>query len=79
MIFPQKYLTKKQYREIIGKPDSILEFAHFLKNMFPGQKIYASSFVSLNGQSSREMIKQIDLSLEDRKLGSYDWITDFSK
>ena len=79
MIFPQKYLTKKQYREIIGKPDSILEFAHFLKNMFPGLKIYASSFVSLNGQSSREMIKQIDLSLEDRKLGSYDWITDFSK
>lgn len=74
-IFPQSYLTKKQYRDMIGKPDSILQFAHYLKNQFGDVAIHASSRISVNGLAVKEMINvNVDLSREPRKLGSYHWI-----
>lgn len=76
IIFPKKYLTKKQHRDMIGKPDSILQFAHYLKKLSgDGVSIHASSRISLNGAPKAELINiQTDLSKEERKIGSYDWV-----
>jgi vitamin K-dependent gamma-carboxylase len=74
-IYPELYLTKRQLREMVGNPDSILQFAHFLRERNTGVEIYASSRVSLNGKPEAEMINvKVDLSLEERKLGSYSWV-----
>jgi vitamin K-dependent gamma-carboxylase len=77
IVFPQKYLTKKQMKDMVGKPDSILQFAHYLKQV-AGKKnvaVHASARVSLNGMPKREMLDvRRDLSQEERELGSYDWV-----
>jgi hypothetical protein len=60
---------------MIGKPDSILQFAHFLKSRYGDVKIFASSRVSVNGKPPREMIdSRVDLAREERKLATYRWI-----
>ncbi len=80
VISPQSYLTEKQYRTLVGKPDQILEFAHYLRDEFKGKlgwdvEIRASSMVGVNGSMLKEMIKQgVDLSQEERKIGPYSWI-----
>lgn len=75
IIFPKGYLTKKQYQDLVGKPDSILQFAHYLKRKFGDVKVHASSRVSLNGAPKSEIIDiKRDLGKEERKLGAYDWI-----
>lgn len=75
LVYPQQYLTKKQYKNMIGNPDSILQFAHFLRDKNPGSAIYASSVTSLNGKPKVEMMNnRVDLAREERKLGSYNWI-----
>jgi vitamin K-dependent gamma-carboxylase len=75
VIYPRQYLTKKQLKNLNGNPDSILQFAHFLKERNPGTAIFASSLISLNGRSKKEMIDpKIDLAREKRKVGLYDWV-----
>jgi hypothetical protein len=75
IIFPQQYLTRKQYQEMVGKPDYILQFAHHLKQQYPLASIHASSRVSVNGKTLKEMInRSIDLALEPRQVAVYDWI-----
>lgn len=74
-IFPKELLTKKQYRDLVGKPDSILQFAHHLKDIYGNVSVFASSGVSLNGAPAREMVDiKINLAQEKRGLGSYHWI-----
>ena len=74
-IFPKSYLTKKQYRDMLGKPDSILQFAHYLKQRFGNVRVHASSRISVNGLPIKEMIDvNRDLSLEPRMLGPYPWV-----
>jgi hypothetical protein len=74
-VFPEVYLTARQVRDMVGNPDLILQFAHYLRDRKPGSEIFASSQVSLNGKPKREMIDvKVDLALEERKLGAYDWI-----
>lgn len=76
IVFPKRYLTQKQHRDMVGKPDSILQFAHFLKKLEgSGVSVHASSRVSLNGAPVTELVDvKTDLSLEKRKLESYDWV-----
>lgn len=72
---PQRYLTAKQYDDMVGKPDMLLQFAHFLKRKHPDGEIYVSSYVSLNGRTPRQLIKPgTDLGKQKRHLGYYDWI-----
>jgi vitamin K-dependent gamma-carboxylase len=78
-VFLAHYLTAKQIRDITGKPDLILQFAHFLKEKYAQEgkdvAIYAQSFVGLNGREPRHLIRpDVDLAREKRKLGHYDWI-----
>lgn len=75
IVFPQQYLTKKQNRDMIGKPDSILQFAHYLKKISGNVTVHARAQISLNGAPKRDMIDvQRDLAEEERKLGSYEWV-----
>ena len=76
IVFPNRYLTQKQYKDLVGKPDSILQFAHYLKKISgSGVSVHASARTSLNGAPVLEMIDvQTDLSQEERKLGSYEWV-----
>ena len=75
IVFPKHYLTRKQNRDMVGKPDSILQFAHYLKKISGDVSVHASARVSLNGAPKQEMIDvQRDLGKEERKIGSYDWL-----
>jgi vitamin K-dependent gamma-carboxylase len=75
IIFPQQFLTSKQYSEMIGKPDYLLQFAHYLKAKYPEASIHASSKVSVNGKPAREMIdRSKDLSQKPRQVAGYDWV-----
>lgn len=76
----QDHLTSHQYHNLIGKPDLILHFAHYLRDEYEKKwnapaEVYASSKVSLNGRPLQEMIvPYTNLALEKRGLGSYKWI-----
>lgn len=66
MILNQDYLSPLQERMMSTQPDMILQFSHFLGNKYSKEKadvkVYADSFVSLNGRKSQRFIKdEIDL------------------
>lgn len=74
-IYPKNFLTQKQHRDMIGKPDSILQFAHYLKKQYGDVSIHASSRISVNGLPIKEMIDvNRDLGKEPRVIGPYKWI-----
>ena len=74
------YLTERQIKDMTGKPDMILQFAHYLRDEYQKKfnspvAVYASTLVAFNGRPKKEMIKPgTDLALEERKLGAYNWI-----
>jgi len=74
------YLTLRQKRNLIGDPDLILQFAHYLRDTYQREwgtpvEVYASSKVSLNGRPHQEMIQPYtNLALEKRSLGAYKWV-----
>lgn len=80
LVDPLQHITPRQFDDIIGKPDLILSFGHYLRDYY--QKlwnsevsIYASSRVSLNGRPRKEMIiPGIDLAKEERSILPYRWI-----
>ncbi|MCM2350359.1 MAG: HTTM domain-containing protein [Bacteriovoracaceae bacterium] len=79
-IDPREYLTDRQFKDIIGKPDLILQFAHYLRDHYQKKldgpvSVYASSRVSLNGRVEQEMIKtETDLAQEVRSIMPYKWV-----
>jgi hypothetical protein len=69
-----------------GNPDMILQFVHFLDDLYKQEKGYESpeftvrNNVSLNGRDHQEMIEPgVDLTLEKRSLQPYDWIMPLKK
>jgi vitamin K-dependent gamma-carboxylase len=80
MVRPLEFLTKKQYDSMIGKPDLILQFSHFVRDHYQKEwkrpvSVYASSRVSLNGKPKVEMIRPgTDLAKEERTIKPYTWI-----
>ncbi len=64
IVEPEEYLNAFQIKEMSVQPDMILEFAHFLNQEFGGNtKVYARSYVSLNGDGSRLFIQpNLDLA-----------------
>ncbi|GAB4151308.1 MAG: HTTM domain-containing protein [Planctomycetaceae bacterium] len=73
-------LNEKQRRTMAGRPDMILQFAHFLTEKLQqaghsGVKIYARSMVSLNGRKPQPMIDpNANLAAQNRNLKHADWI-----
>lgn len=77
---PHSHLHPRQYQYMIGKPDCMLEFAHYLASLYEakgyqGIEVYATCKARLNGRKSQEMIEpNVDLAREERHLGQYDWV-----
>lgn len=55
-----EYLTMQQQKQMSTQPDMILQFAHYLKQMYASQmqkpEVYAEAYVTVNGRSSRLFI-----------------------
>ena len=78
---PHWFLTDKQARKMSGRPDMILQFAHFLADHWrehygvKNPQVYASAFVSLNGRQPKLLVDPaIDLVQVERNLLPADWI-----
>jgi vitamin K-dependent gamma-carboxylase len=78
-VYAKGFLTQRQYNSMVGKPDLILQFAHFLRDRYKSKgeevAVYASSKISLNGRAPQEIIRpEVDLAQEERSLWPYSWI-----
>ncbi len=79
-INPKDYLTTRQANKVGTRPDMILQFAkhlakEFQKKGFPGVKVHASVFISLNGRKAELMIDPtVDLAAQPRNLMPAPWI-----
>ena len=78
---PEWFLTAKQTKKMTGRPDMILQFAHFLAEHWrkhygiENPEIYASAFVSLNGRPPTLLVDPArDLAIVERNLMPADWI-----
>lgn len=79
-VYARQFLSQRQFDDMVGNPDMILQFAHFLRDKYHRMwntevSVFASAQVSLNGRPKKELIRPgTDLAAVDRTLGSYDWI-----
>ncbi len=79
-----EYLTPHQEKMMATQPDMILQFAHFLEDVFRGEgmgdvEIRAEAYVTLNGRKSRLLIDpQVDLTDEKPSLLHKEWILPFA-
>ncbi len=79
---PRLYLAPWQLEEMVGRPDMIVQFAHYLaaryrqrQNLAERPEVYVSALVSLNGSRLQELIDpDVDLADRARPLGQVDWI-----
>ena len=76
------FLTEFQERQMSFQPDFILEYAQYLgeyynENGYNDVEVYAESFVTLNGRTSKRFIdSSVDLMKEKRGFKNKKWITD---
>src|SRR5690606_42071324 len=72
-------LTSRQLNYMVGNPELIIQFAHYLNKKYEQHgrevSVHASSRVSLNGRHPQEMIMpSVDLASEIRSLAAYQWV-----
>ena len=76
----RQYLTSRQRRKMTGRPDMILQFAHFLAQELRGEgyeyvEIRVEASISLNGRKRQLMIDpNVDLAAQRRSLRHMAWI-----
>ncbi len=74
------YLTKFQEKQMSFQPDMIIEYAHYLADVYSNRgfgdiSVYADSYVTLNGRPSQKFINpDIDLTKQKRGFKNKDWI-----
>ncbi len=75
VVKPENYLSKRQYRYMVGRPDMILQYAHYLEGVWMREnkvadvEVRASVWCSLNGKPQRLLVDpDIDLTQVERKL-----------
>ena len=79
-VFPSKYLTSAQEREMAGQPDQILQLAHHIADDLradghTGVAVYADAQVSLNGRPMAQLVDPlVDLTRITDGLGPAEWI-----
>ncbi|MGB0524494.1 MAG: HTTM domain-containing protein [Flammeovirgaceae bacterium] len=77
---PFKRLTRKQSFRMVGKPDMILEYAHYLAELYrekghPNVEVYVDARVKLNARKKQRMIDPtVDLAKESWSLLPYSWV-----
>ncbi|MBC8085025.1 MAG: HTTM domain-containing protein, partial [Hymenobacter sp.] len=80
-VAPATYLTPRQTSKLVGQPDCILQFAHFLAADYRRRglgpvAVYADSWVQLNRRPGRSLVSPtVNLAAQPRTLGQYPWIS----
>ena len=80
-VLNEEFLTEFQERQMSFQPDFILEYAHYLgdyynKNGYNDVEVYAESYVTLNGRTSKVFVDpNVDLMKERRGFSNKKWIT----
>ena len=80
-VLNEEFLTEFQERQMSFQPDFILEYAHYLgdyynKNGYNDVEVYAESYVTLNGRTSKVFVDpNVDLMKESRGFSNKKWIT----
>ena len=81
-VLNEEFLTEFQERQMSFQPDFILEYAHYLgdyfnNNGFNNVEVYAESYVTLNGRTSKVFVDpNVDLMKERRGFSNKEWITE---
>ena len=82
-VLNENFLTEFQERQMSFQPDFILEFAHYIGNHYNNNgysdvEVYAESYVTLNGRTSKLFVDpNIDLMKEKRGFSNKKWIIKF--
>ena len=77
---PAQFVERWQHRDMLGKPDMILEFAHDLAEHYrraghEDLEIRAEALISLNGRAAHPLVdSRVDLLTERRGLPPYSWV-----
>ncbi|MBS1662744.1 MAG: HTTM domain-containing protein [Bacteroidetes bacterium] len=75
-----KFLTSFQERQMSTQPDMILQYAHYLKDVYQNKEVTVESYVTLNGSGSRLFIDStIDLGRQPYNLSPKTWILPFKQ
>ncbi len=75
-----EHMPRRAYRDMVGKPDMILEFAHYLagvarRNGHDNVEVRCRCMVSLNGRPRQFLVDpNRDLLAFERGMGHYDWV-----
>ena len=78
------YLTMFQEKQMSFQPDMILEYAHYLGDIYKNKgfkdvSVYAESYVTLNGRPSQQFVDpKIDLYNQKRSFKHIKWIIPFT-
>ena len=73
------FLTPFQEKQMSFQPDFILEFAHYLGDIYSSEnnrvEVYADSFVALNGRASQRFVDpKVNLYNEKESINNKTWI-----
>jgi vitamin K-dependent gamma-carboxylase len=78
---PNVHLPPWQFDEMMGRPDMVIQFAHYLRDRYrkikrvAAPQVFVSVLCSLNGAPEQELIyPDVDLAAEERTLGHARWI-----
>lgn len=80
VVMTEQWLTPLQVRKMLTRPDMLLQFAHYIADIYREQmgedvKVYAKVFVSLNGRVHQQFIDpDVDLAAQERTLKHVDWV-----
>lgn len=80
LVNPEEWLTERQHRKMVTRPDMILQFAHDLARSYQEQtgrkpQVFVDLYVSLNNREYRPLIDpREDLASKKRTLGHADWV-----
>lgn len=79
----EQYINRKQYLKMTTHPDMILQFSHYIADLYSKQgyedvKVFAASEMSLNGRKYQFLINPtVDLTKENLTIGHARFITEF--
>lgn len=80
----REFLTAFQEKQMAFQPDFMLEYAHFLRDVFEKRglddpKVFCTSYVALNGRLSKPYIDpRVDLSKQQESFQPKHWILPFN-
>jgi hypothetical protein len=79
IVVPERYLAEHQAEKVLGRPDMVLQFAHFLRDKWRAKgyevEVHAKIRCSLNGRPFQVFIDpHVDLAAEERTFGHVPWV-----